>query len=131
MRMTEQNPSGTRAVFQPNSATPEPTMVDGLASRLIKLAPQLDADMPPVAANCPAGSLDARICKLAVAIAATEYNVSHGLGRIPVGVILIDAVGTVTVTGIAIKPGGTAWTREKIYIKSTANDACTLTLLVF
>lgn len=55
----------------------------------------------------------------------TEYEVMHGLGVIPSGFIVIDkdkAADTYR--------SGTAWTDEKIYLKTNVATA-TLTILVF
>jgi hypothetical protein len=140
MRLNENNPTGTRAAFRPGSGVPEPTLVDGQPTKIIRLAPLLDSEMPTVGTNISAGALDARIVNLHInsATPGTEGSALHGLSRVPVGTVLINVVATPTngsdpigVTGVAIKRGSTAWTRDTLYVASTADVSCNLTLLVF
>lgn len=55
----------------------------------------------------------------------TEFAVSHGLNRIPVGFHLINKSGSVDVY-----QSTTAWTKNKIFLKATVINI-NITLLIF
>jgi hypothetical protein len=59
------------------------------------------------------------------AIAGTEFSVSHGLNRVPVGFHVVNKNGATDVF-----KGVTAWSSTKIFLKATGSGV-SITLFIF
>lgn len=55
-----------------------------------------------------------------------EFAIEHGMGVLPIGYLVIKAASA----GVGVYDGATAWTTEKIYLRSTAG-AVAVRIMVF
>lgn len=90
--------AGTAAQHDPTAILPLPTSkVDGSGSAVIDLRPPVLPTTPSAgtaSAAVDAGAVDGKLVSVVFNADVTAISITHGLGRVPTGFIVLSAVST-------------------------------------
>lgn len=73
------------------------------------------------------GNIDGHTKQVTFAVADTDYEVPHGLGRKPIGIVVLDPGAD----GAVVRPASQgSWTAERMFVRSNVAPATALFVVV-